>query len=87
MVLDSLISLRGIFIFLRYDLMVTFPILSFWAASGAFRDFSGWFLQFLLIYSAVSAPICLYSPHSFLADFRCALPVWQRPVFGLNRLI
>jgi len=87
MVLDSFIFITGEFIFLRYDLMVTFPILGFWAASGLYRDFSGWFLQFSLIYSAVVSPICLYSPHSFLADFQCAFPVWQRPVLGLNRLI
>jgi len=45
MVLDSFIYYGGV-CFLRYDLMVSFPILLFWAASGAFRDFSGWFVQF-----------------------------------------
>jgi len=74
MVLDSLIYYGGVY-FLRYDLIGSFPILSFWAASGAFRDFSGWFVQFSLIYSADLLPICLCSPHSFLADFQCALPV------------
>jgi len=77
MVLDSFIYFGG-FLFLRYDLTVTFPILGFWAASGASRDFSGWFVQRTLLYSMVVFPICLYSPQALLAVLRCAFPVCCR---------